>query len=333
MKHAPARRRSALVLTAAALLLAGCGNVQSALLPAGVEAQKVADLFFVMAIGAFIIWIIVIAIAIYATLIHPGKHDARKARGLIIGGGVILPVIVLTSLLVYGLALMPELRKPPARDGLRIAVSGEQWWWRVRYLLPGGDEVELANEIRLPAGKRVEFELSSPDVVHSFWIPALAGKVDMTPGRTTTLSLTPTETGIFRGACAEFCGASHALMNFSVVVMKPGEFEEWLQGQAEPAATPREPLAMRGRNAFLFNGCGACHAIRGTSAIGKVGPDLTHVGSRLGIAAGTLATEPADFRDWMTRPKAIKPEVHMPAFGMLSDDELHAIAAYLDGLK
>lgn len=333
MKHAPARHRRMFGLFAAALLLAGCGGVQSTLLPAGIEAQKIANLFLFMAAGAIVIWLLVVALAIHATVINPGRHSIRTARRLIVGAGVVFPVIVLTGLLVYGLALMPQLRAPVANDGLRIAVSGEQWWWRVRYLLPDGEEVTLANEIRLPVGERVEFRLSSPDVIHSFWIPSLAGKVDMTPGRTTTLALTPTRTGFYRGACAEYCGASHAHMNFAVVVMEPDAFDEWLRQQAQAAQKPASALAARGRDAFLFNGCGACHTVRGTAASGTVGPDLTHVGSRIGIAAGTLATSPADFRNWIDHPKAIKPDVHMPAFGMLPDDDLRAIAAYLDGLQ
>lgn len=333
MKHAPARRLAILACPVATLLSAGCDGVQSALVPAGVEAEKIAGLFLVMAAGAFVIWLLVVALAIYAAVVNPERHDVRTARRLIVGGGVIFPLIVLTGLLVRGLALMPQLRAPVAAGGLRIAVSGEQWWWRVRYLLPDGSEVHLANEIRLPAGERVEFLLSSPDVIHSFWIPSLAGKMDMTPGRTTTLTLTPTGTGIYRGACAEYCGIAHARMNFAVVVMKPGEFSEWLDAQAKPARLPAGALARRGMQAFLYNGCGACHTVRGTPANGTVGPDLTHVGSRLGIAAGVLPAEPDDFRDWIDHPKVIKPGVHMPAFGMLSDDDLRAIAAWLDGLE
>ncbi|HEX7047675.1 MAG TPA: cytochrome c oxidase subunit II [Gammaproteobacteria bacterium] len=318
---------------AATLLLAGCGNVQSSLMPAGIEAGKIANLFLVMAIGAFVIWLMVVALAFYATVVNPERHSIRVARGLIIGGGVIFPVIVLTSLLAYGLALMPQLRAPIADDGLRIAVSGEQWWWRVRYLLPDGSEVVLANEIRLPVGERVEFLLSSPDVIHSFWVPSLAGKVDMTPGRTTTLTLTPTETGIYRGACAEYCGASHARMNFYVMVMEAAAFDEWLQHQAEPAQAPKSSLAVRGRDAFLFNGCGACHTVRNTAATGKVGPDLTHVGSRLSIAAGVLSTKPDNFRHWIEHPEAVKPGVYMPSFAMLPAEDLRAIAKWLDELQ
>src|SRR5690606_33365747 len=128
----------------------------------------------------------------------------------------------------------PLTSKPRAMTdiGARIEVSGEQWWWRVRYRLPQGETVETANEIRLPAGERAEFILTSPDVIHSFWIPSLGGKVDMIPGRTTALVLQPVKPGIYRGACAEYCGTAHALMNFMVVVMKPDEFNRWLERQA-----------------------------------------------------------------------------------------------------
>ena len=184
---------------AVALALAGCSGDSATLAPAGLEADTIARLFRVMASGAVLVWAAVVGIALYAGLLRPQPHRRRTTRWLILGGGVITPTLVLGALLLYGLVLMPQLRKPVPHDGLRIAVSGEQWWWRVRYLAAGADpaapasavalanDVTLANEIRLPVGERVEFLLDSPDVIHSFWIPSLAGKVDMIPGRTTTL--------------------------------------------------------------------------------------------------------------------------------------------------
>ena len=214
---------------------------------------------------------------------------------LIIGGGVVLPTVVLSVLLVYGLALLPTLLAPAAASAVQIAVSGEQWWWRVRYLPSNGhpEAVELANEIRLPVGERVQFHLHSPDVLHSFWIPSLGGKIDLIPGRHTRLALEPTRTGVFRGVCAEFCGTSHALMSFSVVVMEPAGFATWLAQQYAPAQPPVLPLAARGAELFLATGCGACHTVRGTPANGVVGPDLTHVGSRQSLGAGILPNDPA----------------------------------------
>ncbi|MDQ3753111.1 MAG: cytochrome c oxidase subunit II [Acidobacteriota bacterium] len=322
-----------LMVLTGALLMAGCGGVQSTLDPAGREAARIADLFWWMAAGSVVIWLAVVGLTIYAIRVRPEAHSLRAAKLLIIGGGVVFPVVVLSVLLVYGLAPIPALMAPAPAGSLRIAVSGEQWWWRVRYQPPGGGEVVLANEIRLPVGEPVQFRLDSPDVIHSFWIPSLAGKVDMIPGRVTYLALTPTKTGVFRGACAEYCGSSHALMNFPVVIQEKEEFIRWLAQQAEPAQSPVEPLAARGQELFLANGCSACHTVRGTPANGVVGPDLTHVGSRLSIAAGTLPNEPEAFRRWIAHTTDVKPDVNMPAFHMLPPEELQALAAYLKGLK
>ncbi|MBW6390619.1 cytochrome c oxidase subunit II [Billgrantia antri] len=313
-------------------LLGGCSGPQSTLQPAGVDAEQIARLFWWMSGFAILIWGVVIGCAVFVTYIKPRSHDSRVARWLILGGGVVVPPLVLGVLLAFGLSLLPSL-SAPAEDGLQISVSGERWWRRVRYPTPSGGTVELANEVRLPVGERVGFRLTSPDVIHSFWIPSLGGKVDMIPGRTTRLSLEPTEVGVFRGACAEFCGTSHALMNFRVVVMEPDAFDTWLEQQASPARPPQGEVARRGQEAFLANGCGACHAIRGTSADGVLGPDLTHVGSRLSLAAGTLPTDAESFERWISHPDDIKPGVNMPAFDMLPAPQIHSIATYLSQLE
>lgn len=308
-------------------------QAQSTLYPAGKGAELIADLFWWMAGGSLVIWLAVMAIAIYAFRHRPLQSGSRSSRWLILGGGALVPTVVLCALLGYGLWLMPKLRPPVDAGDVAVEVVGEQWWWRVSYQRADQLPVELANEIRLPVGGRVEFTLSSPDVIHSFWIPALGGKMDMIPGRVTRLVLEPTRTGVFRGACAEYCGTSHALMNFAVVVMEQDAFAQWLESQAQPAAAPANALAAQGKAAFLSNGCGACHTVRGTSAKGRVGPDLTHVGSRLTVGAGILPTEPATFARWISHTDEIKPEVKMPSFGMLPANEIRALAAYLSGLQ
>jgi cytochrome c oxidase subunit 2 len=200
-------------------------------------------------------------------------------------------------------------------------------------MLADGQSVVLANEIRLPAGEPVELQLDSPDVIHSFWIPSLGGKLDMIPGRVTRLVLNPIRAGIFRGVCAEYCGASHALMRFSVVVQQKEDFLRWLSDQAAPAQPPASPAALRGQELFFSNGFGACHAVRGTSADGVIGPDLTHVGSRLGLAAETLPNERNGFRQWVAATQTVKPGAQMPPFHMLPSQDLDALAAFLEGLK
>jgi cytochrome c oxidase subunit 2 len=304
---------------------------QSALETAGRDAEQIAQLFAVMAVGGAIVWLAVVVIAVYAIRVGE-SHSQRAASLLIIGGGVVLPTVVLGALLLYGLPVLPTILEPGADGPFQIRVTGKQWWWRVEYVTEQG-VVETANELRLPVNQRVELQLASPDVIHSFWVPAIAGKMDLVPGRATRLALEPTRTGVFRGTCAEYCGASHALMAFVVIVLPPDEFGRWLDAEARPARPPADALADRGHTGFVANGCTACHTIRGTAAAGRVGPDLTHVGSRMRIGAGTLQNDPEAFVRWISETDRIKPGVHMPAFRTLSRDDLSALAAYLDGLQ
>ncbi len=313
------------------LLLTACETPQSTLAPAGASAEQIANLFWWMAGGAAIIWLAVIGLAVYAVHVNPSPHSEKGSRRLIVYGGIAVPVVVLAGLLGYGLSLMPKLMAPG--DGLTISVTGEQWWWRVRYQSPDHRQVETANEIRLPVNERAEFKLASADVIHSFWIPSLGGKIDMIPGRENRLVLEPTRTGIFRGMCAEFCGIAHALMAFDVVVMERSAFDQWLKAQTAPAKRPVSDKARIGEQIFINNGCGACHHIAGTQADGVIGPDLTHVGSRLTIGAGTLPTTIEAFEKWTGHTDTVKPGVLMPAYGMLSSDKLSAIATYLMELK
>jgi cytochrome c oxidase subunit 2 len=285
-----------------------------------------------MTIAGAVIWIAVIVLAVWAAWRPPELDHQRRSNWLIVGAGAIVPTVALTVLLIYGLRPLPQLLAPAPQGSLRVAVSGEQWWWRVRYHPANGNNVELANEIRLPVGAPVEFILDSPDVIHSFWIPPLAGKMDMIPGRITRLAITPTRAGVFRGACAEYCGTSHALMSFYVVVHEKADFERWLAHQRSPAAPPK-PSAARGQELFLANGCGACHAVRGTPAQGVVGPDLTHVGGRLSLGAGALPNGRDALARWIRRTDHVKPDVVMPAFGMLPEEDIEAMAIYLENLK
>jgi cytochrome c oxidase subunit 2 len=312
------------------IMLAACDGPQSALMPAGEAAERIAGLFWWMTGFAAVIWIAVIVLALYAVGMQSNR---RRTNMLIIGGGAVVPTVAVAVLAMVGLAPIPALLAPAPEGSLRITISGEQWWWRVRYQPPGGESVVLANEIRLPVGEPVEFRLESPDVIHSFWIPSLGGKIDMIPGRITRIALTATKTGMFRGACAEYCGTSHAWMNFIVVVEEKAAFERWLTNQRTPASAPNESIAARGGELFLANGCGACHQIRGTPARGVIGPDLTHVGSRRSIGAGMLPNNSETMLRWLARTEEVKPGVLMPSFGMLPDEDLRALAAYMEALK
>ena len=209
-------------------------------------------------------------------------------------------------------------------------MTGEQFWWRVAYR-PADDTAPVlsANEIRLPAGQPVEFLLESTDVIHSFWIPPLAGKMDMIPGRETRLSIVATKPGTYRGACTEYCGTSHALMAFTVVVMEPDAFGQWLAARASPSPGVSAP----GHELFLSNGCGACHRVAGTEANGRVGPDLSHVGSRATIGAGILPNDAETLENFIAHPQVIKPGSWMPGFSMLPEQDIAEIAAWLKGLE
>ena len=306
--------------------------MQSSLDPAGEEAAEVATLFWAMAAGGFAIWLAVACTLLYAMRRRrPALSEAGAGR-LILWGGAVFPSATLLLLLGYALWLMPGLRpwaSAAERDALRIEVTGKQFWWRVIYRLEDGRSVVSANEIRLPVGQRVELLLKSSDVIHSFWIPALGGKMDMIPGRTNRLSLTATKPGMYRGPCAEYCGNSHALMAFLAVAMEPDGFRTWLAGQAAPSAG----ASAAGAGLFMKNGCGACHRIDGTEAQGVIGPDLSHIGSRRTVGAGILPNTRDTIARFITEPDLIKPGSTMPAFRMLPPADISAIAAYLKGLQ
>ena len=311
--------------------LSACSGIQSALDPAGAEAEDVAALFWVMVAGGAAIWLLVIGLLAYASRRRREPVSEKAAGRLIFWGGVAFPVTTLLALLAFALWLMPGLRPWAAvdGDGLAIEVTGEQFWWRVAYRDGGGDPVLSANEIRLPAGERVELRLESADVIHSFWIPSLGGKMDMIPGRTNRMSLLATKEGTYRGPCAEYCGTSHALMAFSVVVMAPDAFRQWLAGQAAPSPAAGDD----GAGSFLRNGCGACHRVAGTAATGTLGPDLSHLGSRESLGAGILPNTREAIARFIANPDRIKPGSKMPAFDMLPAGEIDAIAAWLETLE
>jgi cytochrome c oxidase subunit 2 len=313
------------------VMVSGCSGPQSALDPGGEEARQIAILFWAMLCAGTLIWLSVIAALVYA--LWPGRkiHDDRTASRIIFWGGAVFSSVVLFLLLAYALWLMPVLRPfaQTAATGLRIEVTGKQFWWEVIYRSQDGEPIISANEIRLPVGERVELTLKSGDVIHSFWSPPLGGKMDMIPGRTNRLSLLATRPGTFRGPCAEYCGTSHALMAFVAIAMEGEAFRSWLAVQVQPSNEAGAP----GSALFNRHGCGACHRIAGTEAQGRVGPDLSHVGSRETLGAGILPNTEEAMTRFIARPQEIKPGQHMPAFDMLPAEEIRAIASYLKGLR
>jgi cytochrome c oxidase subunit 2 len=319
--------------TAACLLTSSCSGVQSALDPAGEEAAQVATLFWVMSVGGLAIWASVVTLSLYASRWKRRPVSEEAASRLIFWAGVVFPVTVLTALLVYALWLLPSLRPFAGGDqaDLRVEVVGNQFWWRVVYHRPDGTEVISANEVRLPVGQRVEFQLESADMIHSFWIPALGGKMDLVPGRTNRLSLSATKVGTYRGQCAEFCGTSHARMAFPVVVMEPADFSSWLDDRSRASSG----LGMNPDGMVLFEreACGDCHRVDGTAAQSATGPDLSHVGSRLTIGAGFLGNDVDTVARFIVHPGSVKPGAQMPPSPHLSAAEVDRIAVWLKGLQ
>lgn len=293
------------------------------------DAAYFARLTLWMLVAGSLVWCLTMAIGIAAA--RAGPASGRAGRRLVLYGGLVVPALAIVLLLVFG--LRPLGGRPASEPDLVVEVTGHMWWWRVRYGNAEAHGADTANELRLPAGRRVELRLKSTDVIHSLWIPRLAAKLDMIPGTTNILYLEPGETGSYPGACAEFCGTAHAQMLFDVVVLEPAAFDAWLERIAAPAAVPDSAAARHGAELFRDNGCGACHTIRGTAADGKVGPDLTHAASRARLGAGVLRTGPANFAHWVAETQALKPGVRMPSYPMLDASEREAIGRFLASLE
>lgn len=318
-------------LGAVVLALSGCQQ-QSALAPAGEDAARVALLTWILFASAAAIFLIVV---LALGLAIAGPERARRllrAEGSVRFWGIAFPTVTLVALLGYGLWLMRETIASPSAAEIRIEVTGEQFWWRVSYDGPGGRRIAEANEIRVPVGAEVEFVLRTADVIHSFWVPSLGGKLDMIPGRTNRFRLKAERPGIYRGQCAEYCGTAHAQMSLEIVALPRAAFDAWLAAAGTPAA-PESETARRGAALFLASGCGACHAVRGTAAEGTIGPDLSRIGGRRFLAAATLPNKAENLIRFITDPTAIKPGSLMPPFAIFSADEQQALAAYLASLQ
>jgi cytochrome c oxidase subunit II len=332
MKPPPFRTWPCLLLGTS--LLAGCGENQSVLNPKGPDAHQIALLAWLL----FVMGALVLAFVVMATVMALlGSDRARgilASGGTVVGAGLVFPIVTLTALLGLGVWLTRASVAPTDdASAVHIDVVGEQWWWRIAYGRPDGSTVQAANEIRIPTGRPVVLSLRSADVIHSFWVPNLGGKMDMIPGRTTKLRLRADENGVFRGQCAEYCGGPHALMALEVLAVPPAEFDAWLDGQAHNASEPASAHARRGAELFLASGCGACHTVRGTEAAGTVGPDLTHLGSRRSVGLDTLAMSEANIARFIRDGQHIKPGNLMPPFRIFADDDLRAMAAYLASLR
>lgn len=254
-----------------------------------------------------------------------GSHESR----LILWGGVIVPAVVVSVVLAVTLVTMRNLPAEAEEDALVIEVTGHQWWWEVYY--PEYD-IRSANEIRIPVDRQVELRLTSADVVHSFWVPALGGKLDLLPERVNHMILEASVPDVYRGVCAEFCGLQHAKMAFHVVATDEAAHREWVDASRAVPPAPSTPAAARGLEVFVDSGCQDCHRIEGTEASGMVGPDLTHIASRHSIAAGSLENTTENLAEWVTNPQSLKPGVEMPDTE-LTDEDVAALVAYLETLE
>jgi len=274
---------------------------------------------------------VILAIALIRFRERPGDTTLpRQVRGhtLLEIAWTIGPALALLIIAIPTIQIIFRTQTaatPP--DALHVTVRGWQWWWEFRY--PDLDVV-TANELHLPAGRPVVLRLEGPDVIHSFWVPQLGGKRDVTPGRLNRITLTPDAPGEYWGQCAEFCGASHANMGMRVFVRTAADFDAWVARQKAPPAEPGE-LAAAGKTVFASSACVGCHTIQGVSA-GVLGPDLTHFGSRTMLAAGMWPNTPDNVAEWVKDPQRLKPGVKMPALG-LTDEQAKALAAYLTSLK
>jgi cytochrome c oxidase subunit 2 len=325
------RAASASVLAGAA----GCRGVQSALDPAGREARGIAGLwwlFFAVCAAVFLIVIVSFALAVFRR--SEEETPDRLARGrLAVTVAVGVTAAILLLFLVVSVSTGREISESAGPDALRIQVIGHQWWWEVHYPAnPVSREVVTANEIHVPVGRAVIVELTSSDVIHSFWAPNFHGKKDLIPGQINTHVFHAERIGVFRGQCAEFCGLQHAKMAFTVIAETPEAFSKWYDAQLLPAAEPATPSRARGREVFLSAPCMFCHSVRGTPAFGTQAPDLTQLASRGTIAAGTVANNPGNLAGWIADSQSVKPGNHMPPMALAGED-LIALTDYLQSLR
>ena len=302
--------------------------------PAGPYAWPIMILGWVLLAMAAVVFAVVIA-ALYVAIW--GKPELRSKLGgskAIWAGGIAFPVVVLTLLLVYGLSLTRQLSQSAPDHTMRVRVTGEMWWWRIAYLDRSGRPIiQDANELHIPVGRPILLELESADVIHSFWVPRLSGKLDMIPGRRNPLVIQADKPGVYGGQCAEYCGGPHALMGFVVVAHPAQQFERLMRSRLERSRASAPAEDSLGARLFASAGCAACHRVAGTGANGIAGPDLTFVGSRRTLGAGILPNNRGTMMGWITNSQAIKPHNRMPPYTVLSGEQVTALAEYLEAQR
>lgn len=331
-----ARRRAQIIgpllaLVAALFPRVALADIRSPFDPASPQGDAIANLFWFVIVIAAVIFVGVEGAIIYSSVAHrdrPGRVPSQFSGSRRVEiAWTIAPALLLVIVFVLTVRTMNQVSEPGSQP-LRVDVLAHQWWWEFRY---PDENLVTANELHVPVGRTVELRLESTDVIHSFWVPELAGKVDANPGHPYTLVFTAQKPGTYLGQCSEFCGVGHAWMLIRVIAQTPSDYEAWVQAEKRPAAPPTG-LASEGQRIFMQQPCQNCHTIAGTAASGTAGPDLTHVGSRQTIGAGVLANTPANMERWLQNPLAVKPGALMPNFN-LTPDELRALAAYMESLR
>jgi cytochrome c oxidase subunit 2 len=328
----------------AALSLTACRGVQPMLAPGGPQAQSIARLGWFVLITFSVVTIVMCALIVWVaarrrgTLAEHAPWDAPSDKRWIVIGGFFIPAVILCTIFVLTLNTMKafpmgdnEMHAGPPM----ITVTGHQWWWEIEYQF-GSDvsrHVVDANELRLPTGRPIDIRLRTRDVIHSFWVPRVHGKVDLVPGFDNRIRIQVNQPGLYRGECAEYCGPQHAHMILLVDALPPAEFDRWLASARAPAAAPSSTAAIRGEHVFMTSACILCHAVRGTDAHGAVGPDLTHVASRKAIAANSFPNSTGYLEAWVTHAQTMKPDAQMPNITAFTGEDLRALVTYLEGLK
>jgi cytochrome c oxidase subunit 2 len=325
------RRRLVALAIAVGIATASCGGAHSIVNPKGSEADRVAGVWWLMFGLAAAVYVVVAGCILYAATRGRRRRGPSRLHDnwFIWIGGVIVPFLILVVLAVVTVDATSALRTSSPGE-VRIDVVGKLWWWEVRY---PGHGVVTANEIHIPRGTPINVRLTSDNVIHSFWVPQLAGKMDTIPGQPNNLEFTADKVGRYAGRCAEFCGLQHAHMGFEVIVETPADYGRWLARRERVPLEPASEEAASGQLVFQREACAGCHTIGGTDAQGTVGPDLTDVGSRRLLGAGAIENTPQNMRAWIRDAGAIKPGVQMPSFQSLPDRDVAALAAYLESLK
>jgi cytochrome c oxidase subunit II len=327
----------------------GCNTPQSTLDGHGPAASRIASLSWWMTIVFLVVTVLMWLLIAWGFLKRRGKleeHAPISADGgqiWIAIGGLVVPFVVLTVFFVFGLSLLAKfpIHGMPVNSGVamqdmrpEIRITGHQWWWQIDYLnSEPALEFTTANELHLPLGRSVNIEVITADVMHSLWIPQLHGKVDLIPGVPNYIHIDASKAGTYQGQCAEFCGGPHAQMRILAVVQPPDEYRAWLLAQRSPASEPKMADEMAGEQVFMSGPCALCHQIRGTLAGGRVAPDLTHIGSRLYIAANSFPNNNAYLEAWVTHAQSLKPEAQMPDLAQFTGTQLQDLIAYLRQLQ